>query len=42
MRMDLPGNRVAALAARAPFVSEIDAIQYEVLDEGPCVTAARE
>ena len=42
LRMDRPGNRVAALAASAPFVSEIDAIQYEVLDEGPCITAARE
>ncbi len=42
LRMDLPGNRVAALAASAPFVKEIDAIQYDVLDEGPCITAALE
>lgn len=42
LHMDRPDNRVAALAASAPFVREIDAIQYEVLDEGPCITAARE
>lgn len=32
--LDRPGNIVEALAASAPFVSQIDAIQYEVLDEG--------
>ncbi|MEO6999504.1 MAG: GAF and ANTAR domain-containing protein [Terracoccus sp.] len=42
LHMDRPDNRVAALAASDPFVSEIDALQYEVLDEGPCITAARE
>src|SRR3954454_8992654 len=35
-------NRVETLGASEPFVSEIDAIQYELLDEGPCVTAALE
>ncbi len=40
--MDRPDNRVEALAASAPFVSEIDALQYHVLDEGPCITAAFE
>ncbi|MGI8880782.1 MAG: GAF and ANTAR domain-containing protein [Jatrophihabitans sp.] len=35
-------DRVQALAASHPFVSEIDALQYEVLDEGPCITAAME
>lgn len=39
---DRPGNIVAALAASAPFVSQIDTIQCEVLDEGPCITAALE
>jgi transcriptional regulator with GAF, ATPase, and Fis domain len=38
----LGADRVEALAASAPFVSEIDNIQYEVLNEGPCITAARE
>jgi len=42
LRMDRDENIVEALAASAPFVSEIDAIQYEVLNEGPCITAARE
>jgi len=30
LRLDRPGNIVEALAASAPFVSQIDAIQYEV------------
>jgi GAF domain-containing protein len=25
-----------------PFVAKVDAIQYELLDEGPCITAAAE
>jgi GAF domain-containing protein len=33
---------VAALASSAPFVAEIDEIQYVTLREGPCITAARE
>lgn len=33
---------VEALAASAPFVSAIDEIQYEILNEGPCITAAAE
>jgi hypothetical protein len=35
-------NMVAALAASAPFVAEIDEIQYVTLNEGPCITAALE
>ncbi|MDQ1745227.1 MAG: hypothetical protein QOE23_3566 [Pseudonocardiales bacterium] len=35
-------NQVQALAASADFVAEIDTIQYEILDEGPCITAAAE
>jgi GAF domain-containing protein len=42
LRMDRPNNRVEALAASHPFVSEIDDIQYVVLNEGPCITAALE
>jgi len=42
LQVDRPDNRVEALAASAPFVAEIDKIQYVVLDEGPCITAALE
>lgn len=42
LRMDRPGDLVEARAASAPFVTEIDALQYDVLGEGPCITAARE
>jgi GAF domain-containing protein len=42
LRMDRPDNRVEALAASDPFVSEIDEIQYVTLNEGPCITAALE
>ena len=42
LRVDRPDNRVEALAASAPFVSEIDEIQYVTLNEGPCITAALE
>lgn len=42
LRTDTTKDRVQALAASAPFVSEIDAIQYDILDEGPCITAALE
>src|SRR6476469_3879623 len=40
LRGDRPDNMVAALAASAPFVAEIDEIQYVALHEGPCITAA--
>ncbi len=33
---------IEALAASAPFVAEIDRLQYEKLNEGPCITAVRE
>ncbi len=39
---DQQDNRVQAMVASAPFVSEIDAIQYDMVAEGPCITAARE
>lgn len=42
LRTDSPDNRVEALAASAPFVSEIDQIQYVEVGEGPCITAALE
>lgn len=35
-------GRIQALAASHPFVAEVDAIQYETLHEGPCITAATE
>jgi transcriptional regulator with GAF, ATPase, and Fis domain len=42
LRVDRTENRVEALAASHPFVSEIDQIQYVILNEGPCITAALE
>lgn len=42
LRMDGANNRVEALAASDPFVSVIDEIQYTILNEGPCITAALE
>jgi GAF domain-containing protein len=42
LRIDRPTNLVEALAASHPFVSEIDEIQYVILNEGPCITAALE
>lgn len=42
LRTDRPDNRLEAIAASAPFVEEIDEIQYDVLNEGPCITAAIE
>jgi len=42
LRVDRSTNRVEALAASHPFVSEIDEIQYVTLNEGPCITAAME
>jgi GAF domain-containing protein len=35
-------TQVVGLAASHPFVAEIDEIQYTVLNEGPCITAAFE
>jgi hypothetical protein len=35
-------QRVAALAASAAFVAEVDGIQYESVGEGPSITAVRE
>ncbi|MEZ0053112.1 GAF domain-containing protein [Mycobacterium sp. MAA66] len=40
LHVDRPENMVEALAASAPFVAEIDNIQYVTLNEGPCITAA--
>nr|WP_245836833.1 GAF and ANTAR domain-containing protein [Mycobacterium bohemicum] len=42
LNVDRADNMVAALAASAPFVTEIDKIQYVTLNEGPCITAALE
>jgi len=42
LRVDRTDNMVEALAASAPFVEEIDHIQYVALQEGPCITAALE
>jgi GAF domain-containing protein len=42
LNVDRVDNMVAALAASAPFVKEIDEIQYVTLKEGPCITAALE
>jgi GAF domain-containing protein len=42
LRVDRVDNMVEALAASAPFVAEIDEIQYVTLNEGPCITAALE
>ena len=41
LRLDRTGH-VEALAASDPFVTAIDQIQYGILNEGPCITAARE
>jgi transcriptional regulator with GAF, ATPase, and Fis domain len=42
LRADRADNRIEALAASAPFVTEIDEIQYGTVNEGPCITAALE
>jgi hypothetical protein len=42
LRADRADNMVAAIAASASFVAEIDEIQYVTLHDGPCVTAALE
>lgn len=42
LRVDGSDNRVEALAASHPFVSQIDEIQYVTVKEGPCITAALE
>ena len=42
LRVDRAENRVEALAASHPFVAEIDEIQYSMVNEGPCITAALE
>ena len=42
LRREGAQNRVESLGASAAFVSEIDDIQYELVNEGPCITAAQE
>jgi GAF domain-containing protein len=42
LQLNREDNRVEAVAASDPFVAEIDEIQYVVLGEGPCITAALE
>jgi len=40
LRPDPGAHRVEALAASDQFVSDLDHLQYSVLREGPCITAA--
>lgn len=42
LRLNHSQDRVQSLAASHPFVTEVDIIQYDTLDEGPCITAAAE
>lgn len=42
LRPDGSDRQILALGASDPFVVGIDAIQYELLDEGPCITAVLE
>jgi GAF domain-containing protein len=42
LNLEGAGHRVDALAASHPFVAEIDEIQYVIVKEGPCITAALE
>lgn len=42
LRVGGTGSRIEALAASAQFVSDIDQLQYETLQEGPCITAVME
>jgi GAF domain-containing protein len=42
LKLDRPDAQVKAFGASAEFVRAIDEIQYAVVDEGPCITAARE
>jgi GAF domain-containing protein len=42
LRSDPTDSGVAALAASAPFVADIDEIQYKTLGEGPGITAVRD
>ena len=42
LNVEGPEHRVDALAASDPFVVEIDEIQYVLVKEGPCITAALE
>jgi GAF domain-containing protein len=42
LQADQPGDTIEALAASAPFVAEIDHVQYVTLNEGPCITAVQE
>ena len=42
LRLEAETTTVEVLAASHPFVAEIDEIQYVTLNEGPCITAARE
>ena len=42
LRPDDRSRHILALGASDPFVVEIDAIQYDLLDEGPCIAAVLE
>lgn len=39
---DTVADAVEALGASKPFVIDVDSLQYRVVNEGPCMTAARE
>ncbi|UQX89293.1 GAF and ANTAR domain-containing protein [Jatrophihabitans telluris] len=41
LRLGESADRVQCLGASDPFVEQVDVIQYELMDEGPCITAAQ-
>jgi GAF domain-containing protein len=42
LRLDKADDRVQALATSHAFAAKVDLVQYELVDEGPCITAAAE
>ena len=42
MSQDRPDGPIEMFGASNELIAEIDRIQYEIVDEGPCITAARE
>lgn len=40
LEMSQSSNQVQALAATEAWVAEVDTIQYDIVHEGPCITAA--
>ncbi|WNG88477.1 GAF and ANTAR domain-containing protein [Mycobacterium sp. ITM-2016-00317] len=41
LQPELDGPQIQMFSATADFVAEIDGVQYEILHEGPCITAMR-